>query len=121
MGSNSPIYHSTFSKAIKPFTIEEFEKIIFGTPSTPVKQSMWDWVTLMTPPSPPAFASYSFSSTRALLPEEEPPSSALAFYTSINGDYNPWLFVNDPETFFSIRPTSNPQSSKNPGTHTYEL
>ncbi|MBW0576015.1 hypothetical protein O181_115730 [Austropuccinia psidii MF-1] len=82
---------------------------------------MWEWVTSMTPPSPLALASYSFSSTRALSPEEEPPSSALAFYTFINGDYNPQLFVNDPETFFSIEPASNPQGFKNPATHMYEL
>ncbi|MBW0571555.1 hypothetical protein O181_111270 [Austropuccinia psidii MF-1] len=61
------------------------------------------------------------SSTRASSPEEEPPSSELAFYTFINGDYDPQLFVNDPETFFSIRPASNSQGSKNPATYTYEL
>ncbi|MBW0593299.1 hypothetical protein O181_133014 [Austropuccinia psidii MF-1] len=61
------------------------------------------------------------SSTRALSPEEEPPSSELAFYTLINGDYDPQLFVNDPETFFSIRPASNYQGSKNPANYTYEL
>ncbi|MBW0562483.1 hypothetical protein O181_102198 [Austropuccinia psidii MF-1] len=87
MSSNNPVYSSTLLKAIEPFTIEEFEEMVFGTLSTPIKQSMWEWVTLMTPPSPPALASCSFSSTRALSPEEEPPSSVLAFYTFINGDY----------------------------------
>ncbi|MBW0559112.1 hypothetical protein O181_098827 [Austropuccinia psidii MF-1] len=126
MSSNNPIYSSTFLKAIEPFTIEEFEEMDFGTPSTPVKQSMWEWVTSITPPStcpssPPALAGFLFSSSRALSPEEEPPSLALAFYTFINGDYDPRLFVNDPETFFSIRSASNPQGSKNPATHKYKL
>ncbi|MBW0564897.1 hypothetical protein O181_104612 [Austropuccinia psidii MF-1] len=61
MSSDNPIYSSTFLKAIEPFTIEEFEEMVFGTPSTPVKQSMWEWVTSITPPStcppsPPALA-----------------------------------------------------------------
>ncbi|MBW0481138.1 hypothetical protein O181_020853 [Austropuccinia psidii MF-1] len=86
MSPNNPIYSSTFLKAIEPFTIEEFEEIVLGTPSTPIKQSMWEWVTSMTPPSPPALASCSFSDARALSPEEEPLSSELAFYTFIDGD-----------------------------------
>ncbi|MBW0592295.1 hypothetical protein O181_132010 [Austropuccinia psidii MF-1] len=81
MSSNSPTYSSTSLKAIKPFTIKEFEEMVFGTPLTPIKRSMWDWVTSMTPPSPPALASGSFGSDRASSPEEEPPSLALAFYT----------------------------------------
>ncbi|MBW0576028.1 hypothetical protein O181_115743 [Austropuccinia psidii MF-1] len=121
MSSNSPTYSSTFLKAIEPFTIEEFEDMAFGTPSTPIKQSMWDWVTSMTPPSSPALASCYFISGRAFSPEEEPPSLVLAFYTFMNGDYNPWLFVDDPETFFAIKPSSNPQGSEHPATHTYVL
>ncbi|MBW0559077.1 hypothetical protein O181_098792 [Austropuccinia psidii MF-1] len=121
MISNSPIYSSTFLKAIEPFTIEEFEEIVFGTPSTPIKQSMWEWVTSITPPptcppSPPALASLSFSSDEASSPEEEPPSASLAFYTFINGDYLPGLFVNDPEMAFSTGDSAN--STPN---HTYNL
>ncbi|MBW0572767.1 hypothetical protein O181_112482 [Austropuccinia psidii MF-1] len=98
----------------------KFEELVFGTPATPVKQAMWEWITLMTPPSTPALASYSISSTRALSPEEEPPSAALAFYTFINGDYLPELFVDDPEIFFLSGPTSNLQSPNHPATH-YDL
>ncbi|MBW0524410.1 hypothetical protein O181_064125 [Austropuccinia psidii MF-1] len=82
---------------------------------------MWECVTSMTPPSTPALANCSFNSTRALSPEEEPPSAALAFYTFINGNYLPELFVDDPKLFFLSGPASNPQGSKNPATHTYEL
>ncbi|MBW0577137.1 hypothetical protein O181_116852 [Austropuccinia psidii MF-1] len=121
MSFDNPVYLFTFLKAIEPFTIEEFEELVFGTPSTPIKKSIWEWVTSMTPPSTLALAICSFSSTRASLLEEEPPSSALAFYTFINGNYDPRLFVNDPEAFFSIGPASNSQGSKNPATHTYEL
>ncbi|MBW0570833.1 hypothetical protein O181_110548 [Austropuccinia psidii MF-1] len=121
MSSNNPVYLSTLLKAIEPFTIEEFEELVFDTPSTPIKRSIWEWVTLMTPPSTSDLAICLFRSTRASSPEEEPLSSALAFYTLINGDYNPWLFVNYPETFFSIGPASNSQGSKIPATHTYEL
>ncbi|MBW0526521.1 hypothetical protein O181_066236 [Austropuccinia psidii MF-1] len=119
MSFDNPVYSSTFLKAIEPFTIKEFEELVFGTPSKPIKPSIWEWITSMTPPSTPALAICLFSFTRALSPEEEPPSSTLAFYTFINGDYNPRLFVNDPETFFSIGPASNSQGSKNPATHTY--
>ncbi|MBW0584939.1 hypothetical protein O181_124654 [Austropuccinia psidii MF-1] len=121
MSFDNPIYLSTFLKAIEPFTIKEFEELVFGTPSTPIKQSIWEWVTSMTPPSTPALAICLFSSTRASSLQQEHPSSDLAFYTFINGNYDPWLFVNDPETFFSIGPASNSQGSKNPATHTYEL
>ncbi|MBW0554807.1 hypothetical protein O181_094522 [Austropuccinia psidii MF-1] len=121
MSHDKPVYSSTFLKAIEPFTIEEFEELVFGTPAMPIKQSMWDWVTSITPPSTPALANPSFSSTRSSSPEEEPPSSALAFYTFINGDYLPKLFVDDPETFFSIGPASNSQGSKNPAPLPYKL
>ncbi|MBW0581328.1 hypothetical protein O181_121043 [Austropuccinia psidii MF-1] len=121
MSSDIPIYSSTFLKAIEPFTIEEFEELVFGTPAMPVKQSMWEWITSMTPPSTPALANYSVSSIRASSPEEEPPSAALDFYTFINGNYLPELFVDNPELFFSSGPTSNPQGPKNPAAHTYEL
>ncbi|MBW0587939.1 hypothetical protein O181_127654 [Austropuccinia psidii MF-1] len=87
----------------------------------PIKQSMWEWVTSMTPPSTPALANSSFSSTRSSSPEEEPLSAALAFYTFINGNYLPKLFVDDPELFFSSGTASNPQGPKNPAAHTYEL
>ncbi|MBW0513687.1 hypothetical protein O181_053402 [Austropuccinia psidii MF-1] len=121
MSSNNLVYSSTFLKAIEPFTIEEFEEMAFGTPSTPIKQSMGEWVTLMTPPSTSALANCSFSSTRASSPEEKPPSAASAFYTFINGDYFPEFFINDPELFFSSGPASNPQGSKHHSTHTYGL
>ncbi|MBW0581278.1 hypothetical protein O181_120993 [Austropuccinia psidii MF-1] len=65
MSSNSSTYSSTFLKAIKPFSIEEFEELVFGTPLTPIKRLMWEWVTSMTPPSTPALANYSVSSPRA--------------------------------------------------------
>ncbi|MBW0581573.1 hypothetical protein O181_121288 [Austropuccinia psidii MF-1] len=96
MSYNSPVYSSTFLKEMEPFTIEEFEEMVFGTPSTTIKQSMWEWVTLKTPPSTPALANCLFSSTRASSPEDKPPSAALAFYTFMNGDYLPKRFVNDP-------------------------
>ncbi|MBW0572494.1 hypothetical protein O181_112209 [Austropuccinia psidii MF-1] len=102
MSYNNPVYSSTFLKAIELFTIEEFEELVFCTPLMPIKRLMWD-------------------STRASSPEEEPLSTALAFYTFINGDYLPKLFVDDPKTFFSIGPASNSQGSKNPAPHTYEL
>ncbi|MBW0568961.1 hypothetical protein O181_108676 [Austropuccinia psidii MF-1] len=126
MSSNSPEYSSTFLKAIEPFTIEEFEEMVFGTPTTPIRQSMWEWVTSMTPPptcppSPPSLASLSVSSSQASSLEEEPLSLALTFYTFINGDYDPHLFVDYPETFFAIQPTSNPQVSEQPAGHTYAL
>ncbi|MBW0553420.1 hypothetical protein O181_093135 [Austropuccinia psidii MF-1] len=102
MSHDKPVYSSTFLKAIEPFTIEEFEELVFGTPAMPIKQSMWD-------------------STRSPSPEEEPPSAALAFYTFINGNYLPELFVDDPGVFFSSGPASNHQGPKNPAAHTYEL
>ncbi|MBW0572954.1 hypothetical protein O181_112669 [Austropuccinia psidii MF-1] len=121
MSFDNPIYSSTFLKAIKPFTIEEFEELVFGTPATPIKQSMWEWVTSMTPPLTPALANCSFSSTRASSPEEEPPSAALAFYTFINSNYLPKLFVDDPKIFFSSGPASNLQGPNHPALNTYAL
>ncbi|MBW0540000.1 hypothetical protein O181_079715 [Austropuccinia psidii MF-1] len=121
MSSDNPIYSSTFLKAIEPFSIGYFEEMVFGTPSTPVKRSMWEWVTSICPPSPPALAGFLFRSFRASLPEEEPPSAALAFYTFINGDYDPRLFVEDPKTLFLIGDPSNPHGSKPIASHTYAL
>ncbi|MBW0540137.1 hypothetical protein O181_079852 [Austropuccinia psidii MF-1] len=126
MCPNSPVYSSSFLTANKPFSVEEFEEMVFGTPSTPVERSMWEWFTSITPPStcppsPPALAGFSFSSPRASLPEDEPPSAALAFYTFINGDYDSRLFVEDPKTVFLIRVASNPQGSKPTASHTYAL
>ncbi|MBW0580575.1 hypothetical protein O181_120290 [Austropuccinia psidii MF-1] len=121
MSFDNPVYSSTFLKAIEPFTIEEFEELVFGTPATPIKRFMWEWVTSLTPPSTPDLANCSFSSTRASSPEEEPPSAALAFYTFINGNYLPELFVDDPELFFLSGPASNLQGPNHPATHTYAL
>ncbi|MBW0541490.1 hypothetical protein O181_081205 [Austropuccinia psidii MF-1] len=100
--------------------------MVFGTPYTPVKRSMWEWVTSITPPStcpasPPALAGFSFSSFRASLPEEEPPSAALAFYTFINGDDDPQLFVEDHKTLLLIGDAANPHGSKPTASHTYAL
>ncbi|MBW0573103.1 hypothetical protein O181_112818 [Austropuccinia psidii MF-1] len=126
MCPNNPVYSSSYLKAIEPFSIEEFEEMVFGTPSTPVKQSMWEWVTSITPPStcppsPPALAGFSFSSPRASLSKEEPPSAGFSFYTFINGDYDSQLFAEDFEAVFLIGAAANPQVSKPTAAHTYAL
>ncbi|MBW0556067.1 hypothetical protein O181_095782 [Austropuccinia psidii MF-1] len=82
---------------------------------------MWEWATAMTPPSTPALANCSLSSTRASSHEEKPPSAALAFYTFMNGDYLPELFFDDTKLFFLSGPASNPQHSKPTASHTYAL
>ncbi|MBW0570724.1 hypothetical protein O181_110439 [Austropuccinia psidii MF-1] len=114
MSFDNPIYSSTFLKAIEPFTVEEVKELVLGTPAMPIKRSMWEWVTSMTPPSTPALTNCSFSSTRASSPEEEPPSADFDLYTFINSDYLP-------ELFFLSGQASNLQGPNHPATHTYAL
>ncbi|MBW0529450.1 hypothetical protein O181_069165 [Austropuccinia psidii MF-1] len=80
---------------------------------------MWEWVTSINPPSMCPPSPLLFLVFCSALPE--PPSAELAFHTFINGDYNLWIFVEDPKTLFLIGDAANPQGSKPTAGHTYTL
>ncbi|MBW0556625.1 hypothetical protein O181_096340 [Austropuccinia psidii MF-1] len=102
MSSTGCLYGSGYSDLISSFSPEELEELLFGYPSSPSRSNtFWDWVNNphSTPPSPPALAPISNTSSPFSY-SEEVPEAAMAFYAFIKGKYDPCLFVPDPFNYF---------------------
>ncbi|MBW0570290.1 hypothetical protein O181_110005 [Austropuccinia psidii MF-1] len=93
----------------------KLEELSFGYPSSPSEsRGFWDWATKphYIPDSPPALA--TLSRVPSPLPSSEDiPEAALAFYAFIKGEYDPRLFVPDPQSYFLGEEALNTSSRKN--------
>ncbi|MBW0575340.1 hypothetical protein O181_115055 [Austropuccinia psidii MF-1] len=102
MSSGDHFYGSCSKDFIHAFPSEEVERMIFGDPSPPSRNtSLLDWALALTrdPSSPPALATLSKASSPS--PSSEGvPEAAMAFYAFIEGEYDPRLFVPDPLSYF---------------------
>ncbi|MBW0579270.1 hypothetical protein O181_118985 [Austropuccinia psidii MF-1] len=128
MSSLNCHYGSGYSNFIKVFSDEELEELLFGYPSSPSEsRGFWDWATKphSIPASPPALV--TLSRVPSPLPSSEDiPEATLAFYAFIKGEYNPCLFVADPQSYFLGEEALNTSSPKNKDgfrkpTHAYDL
>ncbi|MBW0556550.1 hypothetical protein O181_096265 [Austropuccinia psidii MF-1] len=114
MSSTGRFYGSGYSKLLSSFSPEELEELLFGYPSSPLKNmGIGSWANDFTsmPSFPPALATLSRSS----FPEpssEGVPKAAAAFYAFIKGEYDPWLFVPNPLSYFLGDKTSRKGSIK---------
>ncbi|MBW0567162.1 hypothetical protein O181_106877 [Austropuccinia psidii MF-1] len=114
MSSTGRFYGLGYSDLISSFIPEELEELLFGYPSSPLKNmGIWSWASNFnsTPSSPPALAALSRSSSPS--PSSEGvPKAAAAFYAFIEGEYDPWLFVPNPLSYFLGDKTSSNGSIK---------
>ncbi|MBW0527782.1 hypothetical protein O181_067497 [Austropuccinia psidii MF-1] len=100
MSSGYLYYGSGYSDFVKVFSDKELEELLFGYPSSPsTNMGLWSWANnfYAAPPSPPALATLSRSSSPS---SEGVPKAAMAFYAFIEGIYDPQLFVPDPLNYF---------------------
>ncbi|MBW0556184.1 hypothetical protein O181_095899 [Austropuccinia psidii MF-1] len=115
MRSCDRCFGSGFSDLIKVFYNEELEQLLFSYPS-PSSNNLplldWAMTSASIPSSPPALVVLSPS------PSESPtldkiPNAAMAFYSFIEGEYNPRLFVPDPYHYFlKDHPSSSTKSKR---------
>ncbi|MBW0584344.1 hypothetical protein O181_124059 [Austropuccinia psidii MF-1] len=92
MCSSDHSYGSGYSDFIKAFTANEIEDLLFGSTLPSFAETLSD--PSYPPPLPPALAPSVSSDTESV------PKAALAFYTFIEGKFDPRLFVPDPATYF---------------------
>ncbi|MBW0589199.1 hypothetical protein O181_128914 [Austropuccinia psidii MF-1] len=121
MNSCNRSYGMGYSNFVKTFAAEELEELLFGYPSSPLRSTgFWDWVNnpRSTPPSPPALAPILNASSPSSY-SGEVPEAAMAFYTFIEGDYDPCLFFPDALNYFlkegassAIKPKKEPSAEK---------
>ncbi|MBW0564064.1 hypothetical protein O181_103779 [Austropuccinia psidii MF-1] len=107
-------YGLGYSDLIDVFSTDELEELLFVSPSSASRSTtFWDWVNNphSTPPSPPALAPISNTSSPFSY-SEEVPGAAMAFYAFIEGKYDPRLFVPDPFHYFSKEGASSAIKTK---------
>ncbi|MBW0565969.1 hypothetical protein O181_105684 [Austropuccinia psidii MF-1] len=114
MSSLNRHYGSRYSDSVKGFSDKELEELLFGYPFSPSEsRGFWDWATKphSIPASPPALATLSRVPS-PLTSSKNIPKAALAFYSFIEGKYNPHLFVTDPLSYFLGEEALNASSKK---------
>ncbi|MBW0506369.1 hypothetical protein O181_046084 [Austropuccinia psidii MF-1] len=108
MNSQGQSYGSGYSDFINSFHTEELEELLFGyPPHSSSRTAFWDWVNTPSsmPPSPPALATLSKTSSPS--PSlEEVPEAAMTFYTFIEGEYDTQLFIPDQFNHFLAKEVS---------------
>ncbi|MBW0571615.1 hypothetical protein O181_111330 [Austropuccinia psidii MF-1] len=115
MSSLNCHYGSGYSDSVKVFSDKELEELLFGYPSSPSEsRGFWDWATKphSIPASPPALAALSRVPS-PLTSSKNIPEAALAFYSLIEGKYDPCLFVPDPLSYFLGEEALNASPKKN--------
>ncbi|MBW0568234.1 hypothetical protein O181_107949 [Austropuccinia psidii MF-1] len=97
MCSSDHSYGSGYSDLIKAFTANEIKELLFGSALPSFSKTLPD--PSNPPQLPPALAPLSCTPSVSS-DTESVPEAVLAFYTFIEGKFDPRLFVPDPAAYF---------------------
>ncbi|MBW0559450.1 hypothetical protein O181_099165 [Austropuccinia psidii MF-1] len=113
MSSYDVGFAADFFNSFFPFNTEELEDLVLGiSPTNRLRKLVWEWITFngpysTIPPSPPALGdiwSAPYGSPDHFKPTS---TSALAFYSFLNGEVDPRLLDPQPKSSLCPKRDSN--------------